>query len=330
MTWENKSTGPMIEDHPLGKKKLEELRKRRVAVPLATALSIDWPSDKPLFDKVIKKKTIGMMAGPRGGGKTLLAMMLGYAFSAEKELLPWGYGKGGSVCYLDGEMRAGEMVRRIKMLHGRNKCAQSIEKVESNFYLLSRDMFADSIGVIDTEEGQANIDAMIPPSTDLLIIDNLSAWTSGGQESASSWAVTKTWLIRKRLSGQAVLLVHHTGKNGQQRGTSAHEDLLDYSILLSPTVGKQALDETNFSVEHTKLRDYCPELRQKFEFSIYPQNDVLMFDVVEAGLDISTRAAEILRLHEEGKSGAEISVELEINKSTVSRTLKKYRKQNFQ
>lgn len=281
--------------------------------------------DVELLGMMLLAKSIGMIAGPRGGGKSWLALLIAYSVAGFKQLDPWGKGGGAPVVFLDGEMRAIGLQERLQLLHARNGVDESIAMVESNLYIISRDCSGTTIGALDTEEGQGNIDALIPSSAKLIIVDNLSAWTSGGREDSNSWAAIKNWLITKRLQGIAVLLIHHAGKNGQQRGSSAHEDLLDYSILLSPLPSTPEREDTRFLVEHTKLRDHIPALKQRYEYSIWSENDVLQFECVPAGFDISAACAEMARLRDEGLTMDQIGQKLGVSKSTVSRTLKKLR-----
>ena len=56
-----------------------------------------------------------------------------------------------------------------------------------------------------------------------------------------------TGLLRNRHAGRAVILLHHAGKGGAQRGTSRREDVLDTVISLR------------------RPSDYCPEEGARFE-----------------------------------------------------------------
>ena len=293
------------------------------AVQLGQMLKMEFTPDIQLLGQLIFAKTIGMVAGPRGGGKSLLSMLMSYAIAGGKELKPWGNGTGMPVAYLDGEMRAISFQSRLRLLHARNKDSESVRKVQKNLHIISRDFAKDVIGSIDQVEGQRRIDALIPPEVKLIVIDNLSAWTSGGREDGGSWATIKAWLIEKRLQGKSVLLVHHTGKNGKQRGSSAHEDLLDYSILLSPLDSNGEEQDTRFTVEHTKLREHLPHLKQRYEFAVYTKDDMLFFDVVPAGMRISEHAQEMLDMHIKSIPMSEIAEKFRVNKSTVSRTIQR-------
>lgn len=300
--------------------------KKRGPISLGDMLKLTLPAEIALLGTMLLEKSIGLIAGPRGGGKSWLAMIIAYAVAAGKPLEPWGTGAGATVVLFDGEMRAAGVQDRFRLLHAFNSSDEKSRCLaQTNIQIVSRDYMVDPIGSIDTEEGQLRIDELISDSAKLVIIDNLSAWTSGGREDSGSWAIIKSWLIQKRIQGVAVLLIHHTGKNGQQRGSSMHEDLLDYSILLSPLPSNSERHDTRFGIEHTKLRDHIPELRHKYECSIWTEDDALRFEIVPAGFKTSQHEMEMVEQRRAGVSMADIAKGLGISTSTVSRTLKKLR-----
>ena len=299
----------------------------RGAIKLSEFLARGFQADKKLLGKLIMAKSIGMIAGPRGGGKTWLGIFACYSVAGRKDLFPWGLGAGGVAVYMDGEMRACSLQERLKLIHELNSDEESRRLAERNLLIINRDYLGSTIGSIDTEEGQTCIDALIPPETELLVIDNLSSWTSGGREDSQSWATIKNWLIAKRVKGVAVLLIHHTGKNGQQRGTSAHEDLLDFSILLNPLPGDPERNDTKFSIQHTKLRDHLPELRRLFEFSIWFEDGKLKFESAPSGFNAATNAGEMVRMHDEGNSYSDIGKHFGVSRVTAWRAVTKYREQ---
>ena len=63
---------------------------------------------------------------------------------------------------------------------------------------------------------------------DHIILYNLSTLTRSGRwNEAESWQTMQSSLVALRWAGKSVILVHHAGKSGQQRGTSKREDVLD-------------------------------------------------------------------------------------------------------
>lgn len=298
----------------------------RRAVTLEDILGMNPEPDRYLLGDLIAEKSIGMIAGPRGLGKSFLALFILYAIGGKKNLQPWGEGSGDEVVYLDGEMRFIGLRERLELIHSMNKNEDSLESALNRVHVISRDLCGTPIGSIDSVDGQEKIASLIPGEAKLVIIDNLSAWTSGGREDSSAWSVIKAWLIEMRLSGKAILLIHHAGKNGQQRGSSAHEDLLDYSILLRPTDREAQCGKTQFVIQHTKLRDHVPHLKQDylFEFGAV-EGSSFSFTVSEANAPLPELAKQVLALYQDGAGmpQADIARTLTVHKSTVSRIIKK-------
>jgi putative DNA primase/helicase len=89
-----------------------------------------------------------------------------------------------------------------------------------------------------------------------MILDNLSTLCTTGSESASeAWVPMQNWLIGLRRKGIAVLLVHHAGTNGRQRGTSRREDALDTVISLRRPEDYSPEQGARFEVHLEKLRN---------------------------------------------------------------------------
>jgi putative DNA primase/helicase len=108
---------------------------------------------------------------------------------------------------------------------------------------------------ISSEEGQRAIDPLLS-DVDLVIFDNLSTLCTNGSESAGdAWAPMQNWLLKLRRRGIAVLLVHHAGTNGRQRGTSRREDALDTVIGLAQPEDYSPEQGARFEVHFEKLRN---------------------------------------------------------------------------
>lgn len=94
---------------------------------------------------------------------------------------------------------------------------------------------------------------------DVIIFDNLSSLGGGIDENDNSALDAQLqWLLQLRHLGYAVILIHHAGKSGDQRGASRREDLLDTSIKLSPPEKKDH-GKFNFKLEFVKTRGKTPE-----------------------------------------------------------------------
>ena len=128
------------------------------------------------------------------------------------------------------------------------------------------------------------------------------------------------WILGLRRRGIAVILVHHAGKGGQQRGTSKKEDLLDVVIGLSRPKDYDPQQGAVFVAEFTKARNLTGEDAESLEVSLAGDDDraTWTWRTVEA-----STSDRVVALANEGLTPGEIATELEINKSTVSRHLRR-------
>lgn len=175
---------------------------------------------------------------------------------------------------------------------------------------------------LSTYDGQDAIDALIEDAS-VVIVDNLSAWARSGRENeAESWQPVADWILRLRRQGIAVILIHHAGKGGAQRGTSKREDLLDAVIGLSRPTDYDPSQGAVFVAEFTKARNLTGADAESLELQLGGDENraVWTWRTVE-----SSTYDRVIALTKEGLSPGEICAELDINKSTVSRHLRKAR-----
>ena len=81
------------------------------------------------------------------------------------------------------------------------------------------------------------------------------------------------WILRLRRRGIAVLLVHHSGKSGEQRGTSRREDVLDTVIGLRRPEDYQPQQGARFEVHVEKSRAHFGDVGRPFEASLVSTPD---------------------------------------------------------
>ena len=161
-------------------------------------------------------------------------------------------------------------------------------------------------------------------------MDNLSSLTRTGKENeGESWLPVQEWALRLRSRGKTVLFIHHSGKGGQQRGTSRREDVLDTVIALKKPVDYKQQDGACFEVHFEKNRGLYGDDVKPFEVRLTSNatvEGIKMFEWTWKSLEAST-FEKVCRLNNEGMSQGEIADELEINKSTVSRHVKRGREE---
>lgn len=62
----------------------------RGAIHLGAFIQVEFPVDKELLRGMIREKSIGLISGPRGSGKSWNPIIFVYAIAAEKPAEPWG------------------------------------------------------------------------------------------------------------------------------------------------------------------------------------------------------------------------------------------------
>jgi putative DNA primase/helicase len=93
---------------------------------------------------------------------------------------------------------------------------------------------------------------------------------SGSEGASDAWLPVQNWLLKLRRKGIAVLLIHHAGVNGRQRGTSRREDSLDTVIGLRRPQDYSPQQGARFEVHFEKLRQLAGEGAQPFEAMLEP------------------------------------------------------------
>jgi putative DNA primase/helicase len=226
-------------------------------------LERDFPPREMMLAPIIPMKGLAMLYGPRGLGKTYVAMGIAYAVASGGAFLKWQAPKARRVLYIDGEMPAATMQERVALL----ATGPGPEPEPGMLQFLLADLHDDPLPDLGTEDGQAALEQQwgeTPP--DLLIIDNLSSLASVVRDNdAESWSPMQTWLLRLRRRGISVLFVHHAGKGGQQRGTSRREDVLDTSMALRRSSDYSPTEGARFEVHLEKARGVVGEDAEPFE-----------------------------------------------------------------
>jgi putative DNA primase/helicase len=213
-------------------------------------LELDVPPREMLLDPVLPERSLAMLYAPRGVGKTLLSLSIGLAIASGAPLLRWTAPQKKRVLYVDGEMPLVSLQERLRLI----SVGFGAEIPNDGFQILAADHTEDGIS-LGSKDGQKAIEPLLG-DIDLLIMDNLSTLCTTGSESASdAWVPMQNWLIGLRRKGIAVLLVHHAGTNGRQRGTSRREDALDTVIALRRPEDYSSEQGARFEVHFEKLRN---------------------------------------------------------------------------
>lgn len=287
------------------------------AVQVDDFLAVEFPPREPLLGDFIVSQSLNMVTASRGTGKTWVALSIALAAASGGRFLKWSAAAPVPVLYIDGEMPAVSIQKRLAELTR----GLGVEFDPRNLRIVSPDLQDGPMPDLSTDYGQQQV-AEIVRDAKLIICDNVSCLVRGplNENDADSWSLAAEWGLRMRREHRSVLWIHHTGKNGAQRGTSKREDLLDVSVMLSRPPGYQANEGAAFVWEFSKFRNaegneadaLCARLERDERGNLG-----WTYQRAEGVTD-----REILALHADGLSIRDIAEELGIPKSTVARKVK--------
>ncbi len=286
-------------------------------VTLKAFLAHPWPPRELILAPWLTTQSLNMIYSWRGVGKTHVALGIAYAVASGGEFLGWKADKPRGVLYLDGEMPENALYERLHAL-----TQGALDFPEENFRLLTPDLQKGFMPDLATFKGQQEIDRFILPSTELIIVDNLSCLLRGdGRENeAESWISCGQWALAKRAQGKSIIFIHHAGKNGNQRGTSKREDILDTVMVLKRPSDYEASDGARFEVHFEKARHLYGENVEPFVASLTQEGSTQSWRMLPL---VESNRIKVIDLYREGMSIKDVVEELEIDRSTVYRILNK-------
>ena len=195
-------------------------------VGLLDFLALEVPPREMLLVPILPERSLAMLYSPRGTGKSWLALSIGLAVASGGSVLRWNAPRPRRVLFVDGEMVLSDLQIRLNSI----LAGLGTKIPNDGFRVLAADH--SELGInLGSPEGQRELERHLD-GADLLILDNLSTLTNGSEGASDAWLPMQNFLLRLRRKGVAVLLIHHAGVNGRQRGTSRREDALDTVIAL--------------------------------------------------------------------------------------------------
>ena len=287
------------------------------AISMEEFLLSTLPERDYLLHPVIPEQGIVMLVAKRGIGKTFTALHMSLSVAGGLSLFNWHAPKARRVLYVDGEMPAISMQERLAALAtGMAAPPHAMQ----NFSIITPDMQSRPMPDLATTYGQQALEPFLA-GVDLLVLDNLATLCRTGKENESqSWTPMQNWLLDLRRRGMAVLLVHHAGKSGDQRGTSAREDIMDTVISLRRPTTYSVAEGARFEVHLTKARGIVGEDAMPFEVHLRSEGNQLIWDVNEL---VNVQAEQLKQLLAEGFSIRDCADEMGVSKSVVHRLKKK-------
>jgi len=213
---------------------------RRIAAPDLVAAQL--PERATILDPILSAKSLALLYGPRGLGKTFVALGIAWAAASGGSFLGWRAHRRHRVVYVDGEMAAIDMKRRLQLFG----------PAPPTLDFMLADLHPGALPDLARLEGQHSL-MVAWGQPDLVVLDNLSS-LAAFQGDPDSWSSLQRFLILQRRLGRAMLLVHHANKKGFQRGTNRREDVLDLVMAMRRPDDYAARDGARFEIHFDKAR----------------------------------------------------------------------------
>lgn len=268
----------------------------------------------------LKEDSINLISGWRGSGKTWLALSILDSVTRGTDFGPWKCLKSVPCLFLDGEMTVYDDLERIRDL-----------KLNTNrempFYFYS-DAYANHFGIprahlANTKWRELMKGILSARNIKLWVIDNLASLASGLDENSKrDWDPVNQWLLELRFAGISTMMLHHLGKSGAQRGTSAREDNLDTSIILKHPSDYTPEDGARFIVHFAKARVSTKDLQSISDTEFKLIQDESSQASWQWGNVKREKKREILKAIDDGLDNKTICETLDISKGYVSRVRK--------
>lgn len=296
----------------------EEKTKGLVCLDYADFMRKAYPPRKMLLDPILPRQGLCMLYAPRGVGKTFVSLSIAHAVASGGSVFGrWSAPEPARTLFIDGEMPATTLQERL-----RDITEGSLSTIAPDMLkILTPDEQEVPMPNLATTAGQKTIEPFLE-DVSFVVLDNLSTLARNGRSNdEESWLPVQSWLLSLRRRGISVLCVHHSGKGGDQRGTSAKEDVLDTVIALRRPSDYRTEEGARFEVHFTKARGIHGTEANPFEAVLSPDES--------GGLGWQTRDIEdakieqLRRLLAEGCSIRDAAEEMGVSKTTVSRWKKK-------
>jgi hypothetical protein len=306
---------------------------------LAEFMQMDIPKRPWVVDGLLKRGDLIEVHSWRGTGKTQFAIGMALSVSAGSQMFHWKAPEPKSVVYVEGEMAIDEIRGRLlKQGAGMNVTDEQYKMMFDNFILLQHEALKQhgvqmrtlsSIeGLNDLECFMADLIEFTSKNPSLLILDNLSCLHGGDENDATTWEGLKEFMIRMRVMGVCVMVIHHSGKAGASRGHSTLEDQLDVVLKLE---GKKYKSEegAKFDVKFEKARGLTGKQAKNFTAHMQDGEDGLTsawFKVEPPKKIVDMEKVEqVGQLRKEGWSYDNIALELGMSKHTAMKLAKQYK-----
>ena len=247
--------------------KQTEKKKKDEPVTLKVDDATDFVTErlvprKMLLSPFLTEKSMGMIHAWRGVGKTHVGLGMAVALATGGQFLKWKANEASPVLYVDGEMADEDLQLWIKEMLEQEGMGQ----LQKGFFeIVSSDRQVYGIPSLFSPEGQLAIESRLKPGA-TLFLDNISCLFRGnGENEGLEWEDAQTWLLSLRRRGHSIIVSHHDGKSGAQRGTSKREDPMNWILHLKHPKNYEMKEGLRAEVYFEKARRLVGDAAEPFE-----------------------------------------------------------------
>jgi KaiC/GvpD/RAD55 family RecA-like ATPase len=294
---------------------------------------LDIPEREWIVEGLLTTQALAMIYGWRGLGKTWLSLSMAVAVGSGEAFLKWDSAQKRRVLYVDGEMPAADLQARARQMVGGRE-GVLLDLISSEFFYQSercgfvlnniehQGRFLALLAALDAEDRRPAV----------LIFDNISSMSSGVDENDNSAMDSLLAFMRElRHLGYTVILIHHAGKGGDQRGASRREDLLDVVIRLAQPDTPSRTGNAKFRIEFAKVRGTRAPSTIECELIVGPDGSPAWAMVEVGGTGEKPAWLHVLKFIGEKKPSTqtEIATAFGVGHSVISRHLSRLRKREM-
>ncbi len=230
---------------------------------LGDFMRLDMPPRELILDPILAERSLAMIHAWRGVGKTWVTLSLALAIAGAGTCFRWQSPRPRRVLLIDGEMPAVALQNRLALLI-RGAAPPLSPEAGDNLQIIASDRQGGGLPDLASPKGQRAI-AQAVEAADVVILDNLSTLFGIRENEADDFAAVNNYLISIRRAGKSVVVIHHQGKGGQQRGSSRKEDVLDLVLALKRPDDFDPAEGARFLVEVEKARGLMGDALKTFE-----------------------------------------------------------------
>lgn len=213
--------------------------------------TLEFPPRKVYMSPWLMENSLSLLSAKAGVGKSMFALGITKALSEGTSFGPWSCEAGWIPClYLDGEMDLRDLRDRFQKM---GIDTQRNIKISSSTYNCARGEPANKL--FDRDWQKEVQEYLCKEEIKLWVVDNIASLNDGTNENTTeNWAPVNSWLLELKGLGISTILIHHEGKNGDQRGASHRIDNLDTHISLKLPSDYKPEDGCRFICRFEKKR----------------------------------------------------------------------------